>query len=108
MMKDFDLMRNNAIKFNGPQNRIALAAVAIHEFATNQIESSRSELSALEVAVGEQLSEPKPKKKQKTGSKKKKSASGGTAKVDGFSVNLGNLSKFVDSDSGDEVSFTGE
>lgn len=106
MLKDFELMKNNAIKFNSAQHAVAKAAVEIYDFAVDQIASSRGELSALEVSVGEQLNETKPKKKKKS-TKRSKSTPGSAANVDGMAVNLGNLSsKFDDSDSGDEVSFT--
>lgn len=109
LVRDFDLMKSNAVKFNGQTSPIAQEAIAIHEFVSNQIESHRSELSALETAVQDQMN-GKPKKKVKKGLMKS-SGSGNTARIGGISVNLGDFQGMQfegnDSDSGDEVSFTG-
>jgi hypothetical protein len=102
MVRDFELMKSNAIKFNGQANPISQEAVSIHDFVRDQVESKRAELSALEEAVSEQMS-TKPKKKRKTGTTKKSAnaASGTVASVGGVSVNLGDVSHFdgIDSDS---------
>lgn len=101
LLRDFELMKNNAIKFNGQANAIAQEAIAIQDYVKDQIESSRAELSALEEAVEDQMN-TKPKKKKKGLSKK--AASSTTASVGGVSVNIGDLSQSmhfdgVDSDS---------
>ena len=41
-VKDFELMKNNAIKFNGPANPIALEAVAIHDFVKGRVDANRA------------------------------------------------------------------
>ena len=89
LVRDFELMKSNAIKFNTESSPIAREASAIYDYVRDQVEANRSELSALEEAVQEQMS-GKPKKKKKAGSKK---LSGNTASVGGVSVNLGDLPK---------------
>ena len=107
-VRDFELMKSNASKFNGPQNPIAIEAAAIYDFVKHQVDSIRSELTPLEGAVEDVFSgqgKKKKLKKTKTKTKKPKSSLGGTAKVDGISVNIGDLSGITgmgsDSDSGD-------
>jgi len=68
-LKDFQLMRANAIKFNGAGVPIAEEGVQIFEFVKSKIEESRGEFADLEEAVQEQLS-TKPKKKKKSRSSK--------------------------------------
>lgn len=100
MLKDFELMKQNAVKFNGEANPIAQEGIAIYEFVKDQINSSRSEFANLEVAVEETMS---GKKSKKSGMKGR--SSGGTARVGGVNINLGDLPDDVaydDSDSGDE------
>jgi hypothetical protein len=96
-------MKNNAVKFNGPVDLIAVEAVAIYEFVRDQIESQRAELSELEEAVKEQM-EGKPKKKKKgMEGKKSKGSHGSVARIGGVDVMLGDVSHFHggDSDSDD-------
>eukprot|EP00816_Leptocylindrus_hargravesii_P003416 CAMPEP_0196808958 /NCGR_PEP_ID=MMETSP1362-20130617/8928_1 /TAXON_ID=163516 /ORGANISM="Leptocylindrus danicus, Strain CCMP1856" /LENGTH=1553 /DNA_ID=CAMNT_0042183479 /DNA_START=42 /DNA_END=4703 /DNA_ORIENTATION=- len=103
---EFELMKNNAIKFNGPTSFLAKEATAIYDFVKNQIEMAREEFHELEVAVKEQLSGTK-KKKSRGGSKKKEkksstAASSNTANVvvNGVAttVDLGDIGDFGDSD----------
>jgi hypothetical protein len=102
-------MKTNAIKFNGQVSPIAQEAVAIHEYIRDQVDSCRSELTALEEQVDE-LMNAKPKKKNKHGATMNLGTSSGSnlASVGGISVNLGDLSKNmafdgVDSDSDESI-----
>jgi transcription initiation factor TFIID subunit 1 len=102
MIKDFELMKSNAIKFNTATAPIALEAVAIFEFVSDQIQAVRHELTGLEEQVEDQLSGKNKKRKNN-----ETSASGTVARIGGISVNLGNL-KDYDSGSGDDDEvFTG-
>ena len=106
LIKDFELMKNNAVKFNGPASPIAAEAVAIYDFVRDQVESHRADLMDLEEAVKEQM-EGKPKKKRKSNDEKK-SIKSTTATFGGVNINLGDLSSHlhgVDSDS--DESFAG-
>jgi transcription initiation factor TFIID subunit 1 len=105
-VRDFELMKSNATKFNGPANLITQEAVAIYEFVRDQVESFRPELRELEEQVDE-LMNAKPKKKLKaasgtrpTGPGSSAALGGGTgtsggshltANVAGHTVNLGSL-----------------
>jgi hypothetical protein len=77
MLKDFELMRNNAIKFNGNGTQIAAAAEGIYDFAKQKLEQNRAELTHLEEAVEDQMSSGQPRKRKKKVTKKttKKAAS---------------------------------
>lgn len=106
LLRDFDLMKNNAIKFNGQANPISQEAIAIYDFVKNKIETNRDELSALEAAVDEQMN-GKPKKKKAKTSLSSATTAGNVANWDGVPINLGDLkqSNYLggdDSDSGDE------
>uniref|UniRef100_A0A7S2VAW6 Bromo domain-containing protein n=1 Tax=Entomoneis paludosa TaxID=265537 RepID=A0A7S2VAW6_9STRA len=103
LYEDFQLMKSNAIKFNGEGNQIAQEAIAIYEFVGDQIQASRSELSKLEAAVDDQMStKPKKKRKGAAGKKKKGSNSMGMDIAPGVPINLGDIEQFNDSDSGEE------
>jgi len=106
LVRDFELMKSNAVKFNTEASPIAQEANAIYDYVKDQVEASRPELAALEEAVQEQLS-GKPKKKKKAGSKKSSGLRGKTASVGGVSVDLGDLPMSMefdgfDFDSGDD------
>jgi len=106
-VRDFELMKNNASKFNGPSNPLALEAASICDYVKQQVESIRSELTLLEEAVDDVFSgQAKTKKKQKKIKlKKSKSSLGSTASVGGHSINIGDLSGIMgdsDSDSDDD------
>ena len=93
LLRDIELMKTNAVKFNGAANPIALEAVSIYEFVKNQIEGSRHELTPLEEAV-DLIMSGKPKgKKQKSGKMKKSNSIGSRtlSSVGGLSVDLGDL-----------------
>ena len=64
-LKDFELMKNNAIKFNGVGSAIGIEATAIYEFVKKTIESNREELTKMEEAVRDQMSSGR--KRIKTG-----------------------------------------
>ena len=107
MARDFELLKNNAVKFNGPGHMIAVEGAEIYDSVREQIESQRVELSELEEAVKEQM-EGKPKKRKKGGDEKKSKASHGTvAKVGGVDVFLGDVSHFHGGDSDSDESFSG-
>eukprot|EP00536_Pseudo-nitzschia_multiseries_P002842 jgi/Psemu1/322735/estExt_fgenesh1_pg.C_390042 len=74
MLKDFELVKTNAIKFNGASALLAEEAIAIYDMVKNLIDESRAELSLLEEAVADQMS-TQPNKKKTT---RKKSATATT------------------------------
>jgi hypothetical protein len=94
-LRDFEIMKGNAIKFNGPTNAIALEATAIYDFVKNQIESIRGELTPLEEEVDEIMSGKAAGKKLKGGKSKKLSsgAARNVANIGGMSIELGNISR---------------
>ena len=100
-------MKNNAIKFNGPTNSIALEAIAIYDFVKNEIEANRHEFTLLEEEVDEIMSGKSAKRKVKVNKSKKNSggAMRNIARIGGMSVDLGDLSRLGggsdDSDSED-------
>lgn len=69
MLKDFELMKSNAIKFNGLNTLLAAEAIEIYNVVNRLLESNQAELSHLEEAVEDQMS-GKPKKKKKITSMK--------------------------------------
>lgn len=60
---DFELMKNNAIKFNGKGSPLANEAVEIWTFVKNTIAQNREEFDEMEEAVREQKNGKKKKKK---------------------------------------------
>jgi hypothetical protein len=103
LLRDFELMKNNAIKFNGQASSIAQEAISIFDFVKDTIESQRTELTELEAAVEDQMG-GKPKKKKKRNAKKN-AASANMASV-GVNVNLGLQLDGIDSDSDSDDSFS--
>eukprot|EP00934_Nitzschia_sp_Nitz4_P004104 Nitzschia sp. Nitz4//scaffold390_size11914//842//8150//NITZ4_009014-RA/size11914-snap-gene-0.14-mRNA-1//-1//CDS//3329550186//4094//frame0 len=97
-LKDFELMKSNAIKFNGAGTLIAEEGCAIYDIVKEKVAESRAELTHLEEAVQEQMS-GKPKKKKKKGSPKSASTNVGfsvdAAGLDDIDFNLDD----IDSDS---------
>ena len=69
-VKDFELMKSNAVKFNGAQHQFAAEATEIYRFVKEQVEASSSEFGPLEEEVA-QLMSSKGNKKQKLMNKKK-------------------------------------
>ena len=88
-------MKNNAIKFNGPEHPYSKEATAIYEFVKSEIADNRQELDAMAEAVEDQLSNKKSKRSKAARAKSPKSNSGANVMVDGVSVNLGELPNFV-------------
>jgi hypothetical protein len=112
LLRDFELMKNNAIKFNGQASSLAQEAISINDFVKDKIESQRIELTELEAAVEDQMG-GKPKKKKKGSASKKSSASSANmTSVGGINVNLGDLRSSglqldgIDSDSDSDDSFS--
>lgn len=106
LLKDFELMKTNAVKFNGVTNPIALEAVSIYESVKNQIEGSRNELSPLEEAVDLIMSGKTKGKKQKSGKMKKSNSTGSRnlSSVGGMSVDLGDFSSSINLHGGSDDS----
>lgn len=109
-LRDYELMKNNAVKFNGNASPISDEGIAIYEAVKSEISANQSELKTMEEAVKEQLSGKPKKKRKKKGlvSKKASSTPSGTnmGMVGGVEVNLGDLSQNmtlddIDSDSDD-------
>merc|ERR1712127_1006113 len=98
-VSDFELMKENAIKFNGTGSPLAFEAVEIYEFVTRTIEQNRPEFDKMEDAVKKQTAGKKKKKSKSKiasdASSSSKAAAMNTANVvlDGIStqVNLGNF-----------------
>ena len=77
-LKDFELMKSNAIKFNGVGAIISEEGSAIYQIVKERVEENRAELTHLEEAVHEQMS-GKPSKRKKKGSPKGGASAGGFA-----------------------------
>lgn len=106
MLRDFELMKNNAMRFNGPNHPLSIEANAIYEFVQSEIADNRQQLDTMEEAVKDQMSSKKSKKAKAAQAKMAKSSDGGfSAVVDGVAVNLGKISKdaFDYSDSDDSA-----
>lgn len=63
---DFELMKNNAIKYNGRGHPLANEAIEIWTFVKNTIAQSREDFREMEEAVREQKNGKKKKKKSKS------------------------------------------
>jgi len=63
LLKDFELVKTNAIKFNGVTSMLAAEATAIYDTAKSMVDKSRAELSHLEQAVADQMNTQSNKKK---------------------------------------------
>mmetsp|Transcript_9580 Transcript_9580/g.12123 ORF Transcript_9580/g.12123 Transcript_9580/m.12123 type:complete len:1513 (-) Transcript_9580:108-4646(-) len=92
-VEDFELMKNNAIKFNGNKSQLGNDAVSIYEFVKGTIEADRGEFTDLELAVEEQYNSSGVKKKGSRASTPKyeqATISGNLAKVtlDGVETQL--------------------
>lgn len=68
MLKDFELMKSNAIKFNGVNTLLSDEASEIYNVVKSMLEVSGAEISHLEEAVEDQMN-GEPKKKKKKGGK---------------------------------------
>jgi hypothetical protein len=93
---------------SNPNPSIALEAVAIYGFVSNQIESIRPELTALEEEVDEIMNGKPVNKKLKAGKKSKKPSAGACrniANVGGVAVDLGDIRLGGSDDSDSDDSF---
>jgi len=54
-IKDFEVMKNNAIKFNGFGHKIGIEAESIFNSVKSTIEANRAEFTSIEIAVDEQF-----------------------------------------------------
>jgi hypothetical protein len=107
---DFDLMKRNAINFNGKGSALANEATEIYEFVKSTIDQNREEFDQMEEAVQDQINNGRRKKKLKVAKGKGKASETSsskaalTAKLDGIEINLGTNLSFGfggDSDSDD-------
>lgn len=95
-LEEFDLMKKNAIKFNGEHHEISVHAKEIYDFVKSTIDQNRDEFDQIEQAVADQLAGKKKTSKKKGGSASATSSSAGTMTanivLDGVQtqVNLGN------------------
>ena len=95
-VKDFELMKDNAVLFNGLGSTLGNEATAIYELVSATVEENREEFDALEVAVDEQMNSTKKRgSRASTPKLPSKIQAGKTASVtiDGFTteVNLGDI-----------------
>jgi transcription initiation factor TFIID subunit 1 len=81
-LKDFELVKTNAMKFNGANSMLANEATAIYDTAKRMVEESRPELSHLEQAVADQMSTQS--KKKKTAGRKSASSAAAPGGDDGL------------------------
>ena len=112
LVKEFELMKNNAIKFNGPASVLGREAEAIYEYVKKEVEDNRAEFDSMEDAVENQMGGTRKRKKAK---KSKTSGSGGGSSkagsqagsskptsgdvvLDGVKIDLGDIT-FEDGDS---------
>jgi Bromodomain len=115
LVKDFELMKNNAVRFNGAETPISAEAVEIFKFVKDQVEASRSEFNPLEEEVEELMSgklakQQKSKKKKSLIIKSKKSNISGGTPTGSMASMIGDISQDIldndgdsDSDSDDDL-----
>lgn len=89
-LRDFELMKNNAIRFNTAEALLSKEALAIYEFVKSELADNREELDAMAEAVEDQLNNKKPRKKAAKANSPK---TGANVMVDGVALNLGELPK---------------
>ena len=87
MLKDLELVKTNAIKFNGAGTMLAIEATGIYDTAKSMVDASRAELSHLEEAVEDQMS-TQSKKKRTTKKSAASAASGDDVLLAGISEEL--------------------
>mmetsp|Transcript_2519 Transcript_2519/g.3637 ORF Transcript_2519/g.3637 Transcript_2519/m.3637 type:complete len:594 (+) Transcript_2519:174-1955(+) len=93
-LRDFELMKNNAIKFNGEESFLGKEATEIYEFVKKTVAENREEFDAMEKAVQEQLNSGRKRKKTSSNSKPASSDTTGTGnagKVDKGTMGSGNV-----------------
>jgi len=95
-VKEFELMKMNAIKFNGKGSQLANEAVDIYEHIRNAVKLNRTEITEMEEAVRDQKSGKKKRAKAASASSNKPINTASVV-LDGVEtqVNLGSLDKFV-------------
>lgn len=86
-LRDFELMKNNAVRFNGPEHLFSKEATAIYEWVKSEIADNREELDTMAMAVEDQMNNKKPRKKAR--SKSPRAKAGANVMVEGVPVNLG-------------------
>ncbi len=91
LLKDLELVKTNAVKFNGAGTMLAIEATGIYDSAKKMVDASRAELSHLEEAVADQMNTQS--KKKRTNSKKSAAAAAG-----GDDVLLAGISDNLDLD----------
>lgn len=102
---DFELMKQNAVTFNGLGSTLGNEATAMYDLVKVTVEQHRSDFDLLEVAVDEQMNSKRGRTSRASTPKlPSKAHSGTTANVtiDGITteVNLGNIqSSFLGNDS---------
>lgn len=99
---DFELMKQNAIKFNGKNSPLGIEAVEIWQFVKTTIEQDREEFDQMEEAVRDQMS-GKKKKKAKSKASSDASSSSKTAPMNTANVVLDGIETQVNL--GDNFSF---
>ena len=105
MLKDFDLMRANAIKFNGKGSALGNEGNEIYECVQAKIDEHRMELESLTMAVDDHLNGKKKKRSKKSMNQSGHNSSGTNIVVDGVAVYLGDLDKeFEEMEGGDSDS----
>ena len=94
-VKDFELMKNNAVTFNGLGSPLGNSATAIYDFVKAAVATDRDDFDALEVAVDEQMNSSRRGSRASTPKLPSKTPGGKTASVtiDGIQaqVNLGDI-----------------
>jgi hypothetical protein len=65
-LRDFDLMRKNAVNFNGKESPLAIEATEIYEFVKATIEQNKEEFDQMEEAVEDQINNGRRKKSKST------------------------------------------
>jgi hypothetical protein len=93
-IKDFEVMKDNASKYNGTHSPISIEAAKIYDVVKSTIEANRDEFTSIEIAVKEQFNSG-DKKRSRSTTPRDVDSSGNPASVtvDGFEqkVYLGNI-----------------
>lgn len=90
-VSDFEVMMNNAVKFNGLGSSLGVEATSVYEFVKNTIVQSRADFDDMERAVRDQMAGRKKGStvSPKDGEKDRKTGKGTSANVSGTTVYLG-------------------
>lgn len=95
-LRDFDLMRRNAINFNGKESLLAQEAIEIYEFVKSTIEQNKEEFDQMEEAVQDQANDGKRKKKIKGSKTKSKTSESSCSKATSKSAPMNTASVVLD------------